>query len=157
MHCLMPMMNQRLPCVRMWLLRFEGMMGLVSLSEKEGKQTEHHVQRPCGWRPVLQEQRAGLEWWEVCLICQGVISHKALWAGCGFLSSSQVQGKQMKYLSKNIQWDYGSFWILKWSFLIVLGRIDLGDYGAEWGEKLGGGLSVDLALRRQALLTTVGT
>lgn len=52
-------------------VEIEGMMGIYWVKRRESRQWEHHVQRPCGWRPVMLEQRGtGLEWWEVRLIYQ---------------------------------------------------------------------------------------
>lgn len=63
--------SQRLSWVRMYLLSLKGMVGIYWVKRKENRQREYHVQRPCGWRPVLLEQREpGIERWEVRPMCQ---------------------------------------------------------------------------------------
>lgn len=78
---LVPLTNQRFSWLRMCLLRLTGMVGIYWVKRKENRQREYHVQRPCGWRPVLQRE-PGIEWWEVRLMCQrGTASCRPLQAG----------------------------------------------------------------------------
>lgn len=68
---LVPLTNQRFSWLRMCLLKLKGMVGIYWVKRKENRQRGYHVQRPCGWRPVLLAQREpGIEWWEVRLMCQ---------------------------------------------------------------------------------------